>query len=67
MNQCAYPKKLTWNIFPKVSTNYFPEYSSYFGKALRFLKYIYGMNNSGKLLAGDLAEWLINESGFKQS
>ena len=23
MNQCAYTKKFTWNIFPKVYTNYF--------------------------------------------
>ena len=27
MNQCAYPKKSTWNIFPKVSTNHFPRSS----------------------------------------
>ena len=27
MNQCAYPKKFTWNLFPKVSPNYFPRAS----------------------------------------
>ena len=61
--------KIKNKLFVKLDSryaDYFPEYSSYFGKALRFLKYIYGMNNSGKLLAGDLAEWLINEAGFKQ-
>ena len=29
--------------------DYFPEYSNYFGRALILLKYMYGMNNSGKL------------------
>ena len=63
-------EKFKNGVFLKLDSryaDYFPEYSSYFGRALRFLIYIYGMNNSGKLLAGDLAEWLINESGFKQS
>ena len=31
--------------------DYFPEYSNYFGRALRLLNYIYGMTNSGKLFA----------------
>ena len=35
-------------------TDYFPEYSKYFGRALRLLKSIYGMNNSGKLFADEL-------------
>ena len=30
---------------------YFPEYSQYFGRALKFLKSIYGMTKSGKLFA----------------
>ena len=33
------------------NTDYFPEYSNYFGRALRLLKSIYGMTNSGKLFA----------------
>ena len=45
---------------------YFPEYSSYFGRALRLLKYMYGMINSGKLFDDELTEWLL-EAGFIQS
>ena len=30
-------------------TDYFPEYAKYFGRALIFLKSMYGMTNSGKL------------------
>ena len=44
---------------------YFPEYSQYFGRALKLLKSMYGMNNSGKLFADELTEWLIEE-GFVQ-
>ena len=32
-------------------TDYLPEYAKYFGRALRLLKSMYGMNNSGKLFA----------------
>ena len=46
-------------------TYYFPEYSKYFGRALRLLKYMYGMINSGKLFANELTEWLLEE-GFIQ-
>ena len=46
--------------------DYFPEYSSYFGRALILLKYMYGMINSVKLFAGELRDWLINEAGFDQ-
>ena len=46
--------------------DYFPEYSRYFGIALRLLKYMYGMTNSGKLFADELTEWLI-EAGFIKS
>ena len=46
--------------------DYFPEYAQYFGRALRLLKFMYGMTNSGKLFADDLTEWLI-EAGFIQS
>ena len=38
---------------------YFPEYSQYFGRALKLLKSMYGMTNSGKLFADELTEWLI--------
>ena len=44
---------------------YFPEYSSFFGRAFILMKYIYGMTNSGKLFADELTEWLI-ESLFIQ-
>ena len=39
----------------------FPEYTQYFGIALKLLKSMYGMTNSGKLFADDLTEWLIKE------
>ena len=45
---------------------YFPEYSQYFGRALKLLKSMYGMTNSGKLFADELTECLIKE-GFIQS
>ena len=38
---------------------YFPEYSQYFGRALKLLKSMYGMTNSGKLFADELTERLI--------
>ena len=34
-------------------TDYFPEYAKYFGRALRLLKFMYGMNNSGELFSGE--------------
>ena len=40
---------------------YFPEYSQYFGRALKLLKFMYGMTNFGKLFADELTEWLIEE------
>ena len=46
--------------------DYFPEYAQYFGRALKLLKTIYGITNSGKLFDDDLIEWLIEE-GFMQS
>ena len=46
--------------------DYFPEYSQYFGRALKLLKAVYGMTNSGKLFADELTEWLIEE-GFMPS
>ena len=44
---------------------YFPEYSQYFGRALKLLKSMYGMTNSGKKFADELTELLIKE-GFVQ-
>ena len=38
---------------------YFPEYTQYFGRALKLLESMYGMSNSGKLFADELTEWLI--------
>ena len=46
--------------------DYFPEYSQYFGRALKILKYMYGMTNYGKLISDEMNEWLIEE-GFMQS
>ena len=43
--------------------DYFPEYSNYFGRALIWLKSMYGMTNSGKLFSDELTEWLL-EAGF---
>ena len=47
-------------------TDYFTEYAKYFGSAFRLLKSMYGMNNSGKLFADELTEWLL-EAGSIQS
>ena len=47
-------------------TYYFPEYKNYIGRALRLLKFMYGMTNSGKLFDDELTEWLL-EAGFIQS
>ena len=44
----------------------FPEYTQYFGRALRLLKSMYGMTNYGMLSADGLTEWLL-EAGFIQS
>ena len=46
--------------------DYFTEYAQYFGRALKLLKSMYGMTNSGKRFADELTEWLIEE-GFIQS
>ena len=45
--------------------DYYPEYSSYFGRALILLKYVYGMTNSVKVFSDELTEWLI-EADFIQ-
>ena len=61
--------KVKNRIFVKLDSRYadfFAEYSGYFGRALRLLKSMYGMKNSGKLFADELTELLI-ESGFIKS
>ena len=61
--------KFNNRVFVKLDsryTDYFPEYSNYFGRALILLKSIYVMTNSGKLFADELIEWLL-EAGFIQS
>ena len=60
--------KFNNRVFVKLDSryaDYFPEYSSYFGRALRLLKCMYGMINSGKLFDDELTEWLL-ESDFIQ-
>ena len=56
--------KVKNRVFVKLDmryADYFPEYSQYFGRALKILKSMYGMTNSGKLFADKLTEWLIEE------
>ena len=57
-------------VFVKLDSryaDYFPSYSSYLGRALRLLKYMYGMTNSGNLFSDQLTGLLMSESGLKQS
>ena len=54
--------KLKNRVFVKLDirhTDYFTEYAKYFGRALRLLKSMYGMTNSGKLFADELTESLL--------
>ena len=46
--------------------DYFPEYSSYLGRALIIFKSMYGMTNSGQLFSDGLKECFL-EAGFIQS
>ena len=49
--------KVKTRVFVKLDSryaDYFPEYAKYFGRALRLLKSIYGMTNSGKLFSDEL-------------
>ena len=51
--------KVKNRVFVKLDSRYAecsPEYSSYFGRALGLLKYMYGMTNSGKLFDDELTE-----------
>ena len=47
-------KKRVFVKFDSRYADYFPEYSNQFGRELRLLKSMYGMNNSGNLFADDL-------------
>ena len=60
--------KVNNRVFIKLDsryTDYFPEYSKYFGRSLKLFKSMYGMTNPGKLIADELTEWLL-EAGFIQ-
>ena len=53
--------KVNNRVFMKLDSryeDYFPEYSNYFGRAMRLLKFVYGMTNSGNLFADELTYWL---------
>ena len=59
-------EKVNNRVFVKLDSSYacyFIEYSSYFGRAFIFLKYMHGMNNSGNSFVDELIEWLI-EAGL---
>ena len=61
--------KVKNRVFVKLNiryTDYFPEYAKYFGRALIFLKSMYGMTDYWKLFADELTEWLL-KVGFIQS
>ena len=61
-------EKVKNRVFVKLDisyTDYFSEYAKYFGIALRLLKFIYGMSNSGKLFSDEFTEWIL-EAGFIQ-
>ena len=51
--------KVSNRVFVKLDiryTDYFPEYAQYFGRALRFLKSVYGMTHYGKFFADEFTE-----------
>ena len=51
--------KVKNRVFVKLDmryADYFPGYAKYFGRALKLLKSMYGMTNSGKLFADELTE-----------
>ena len=60
--------KVNNSVFVKFDSryeDYFQSYSSYFGRALRLLKYMYGITNYGKLFADELIELLIEAVFFQ--
>ena len=61
--------KVKNRVFVKLDvryTDYFLEYTKYFGRSLRLFKSMYSINNYGKLFDDELIEWLP-ETGFIQS
>ena len=49
--------KVKNRVFVKLDiryADYFPEYAQYFGRALKILKYMYGMTSSGKTFSDEL-------------
>ena len=54
-----FQSKIKNMVFVKLDSryaDYLPEHSNYFGRSLKLLKSIYGMNNCGKIFADDLVE-----------
>ena len=57
-----FQEKVKNRVFVKLDSryaDYFPAYSNNFARAFILLKYIYGMNNYGKLFDYELTEWLL--------
>ena len=57
--------KFNNRLFVKLDStcvDYFPEYSSYFGRALILLKYMYGMTNSVKLFSDEFTKCFLEAS-----
>ena len=60
--------KVKNRVFVKLDmryADYFPEDAQYFGRALKLLKSMCRMKNSGKLFSDELTEWLIEEVFIK--
>ena len=54
--------KVKNRVFVKLDcryADYFPECPNYFERALRLLKSMYGMTNSGKICTNKFIEWLL--------
>ena len=51
--QAKVKNRVVVNLYMRY-THYFPEYAQYFGRALKLLKSMYGLKNSGKLFANEL-------------
>ena len=49
-----------------IYVEYFPDYANYFRILLRLNKLMYGMTNSVKMFADELANLLIDEAVFNQ-
>ena len=62
--------KVKNKVFVKLDiryTDYFPEYAQYFGRALRLLRSMYGMANSGRFFADELTESLLGQYLFNNN